>query len=231
MNDSPRERRPRPALQHLGPIEQLRAGRLPRRLLQLLVGLALYGFSLALVIHAALGAVSWDVLHLGLAERLPISVGTALVLTSFAVLLAWIPLKQWPGVGTFGNAVLVGIALDLTLPRLPDLDSLPLRAVVLVAGVFLNGLATAMYVGAQLGPGPRDGLMTGLARVTGRSIRLVRTLLEISVVVIGLLLGGPAGVGTVLYALTIGPVTQALLPWCTVRLPDRPPPEPDPIGH
>lgn len=200
---------------------QLRAGRLTRRISQLLVGLALYGFSLALVLQAGLGAVSWDVLHLGLAERLPISIGTALILTSLVVLLAWLPLRETPGVGTVANAVLVGVVLDLVLPRLPDVDGLLLRSVVLVAGVLLNGLATALYLGAQLGPGPRDGLMTGLARVTSRSIRLVRTLLEVTVVIVGLLLGGVAGVGTLLYALAIGPVTQALLPWCTVRLPHR----------
>jgi uncharacterized membrane protein YczE len=209
---------PMQLLSDLGPIAQLRAGRLPRRLVQLLLGLALYGVSLALIVRAGLGAAPWDVLHQGLARHLPLTLGQAIILVSVLVLLLWIPLREVPGVGTVSNAVLVGLAADATLALLGPLEGLALRSVVMVVGVLLNGVATAAYIGAQLGRGPRDGLMTGLHRRTGISIRLVRTVLEVAVVVIGLLLGGVAGLGTVLYALAIGPVTQALLPRFVVPL-------------
>jgi uncharacterized membrane protein YczE len=133
------------------------------------------------------------------------------------VLLAWIPLRQRPGFGTLANAVLVGVFVDLTLHVLGDAHGWALRIVLLVSGVLLNGLATALYIGASLGAGPRDGLMTGLVRRTGRSVRLVRTVLEVSVLALGFLLGGTVGVGTVLYALAIGPVAHALLPRLTVQ--------------
>lgn len=214
--------RPARALVDLGPIAQLRAGRLGRRLPQLYVGLVLYGLSIALAIRGHLGSFPWDVLHQGLAKRLPLSVGGALVVVSLLVLLLWIPLREVPGLGTVSNAIVVGVTADAFLAVLDQPDALWLRGVLTVAGVVLCGLATAMYMGAQLGRGPRDGLMTGLARRTGLSLRLVRTLLEISVVVIGLLLGGVAGLGTVLYALAIGPLTQAMLPAWIVELPGSP---------
>ena len=209
-------------LDDLGPLAQLRAGRLPRRLVQLLLGLVLYGVSLALLVRAGLGAAPWDVLHLGLTDYLPLSLGQVVIVMSFVVLLAWIPLRERPGVGTIANALVVGLAADATLALLAAPDGLVLRGVLMVLGVLLNGLATAAYIGAQLGRGPRDGLMTGLSRRTGLSLRLVRPGLEVTVVVLGLLLGGVAGVGTVLYALAIGPVTQALLPTFTVRTVARP---------
>lgn len=205
-------------LSDLGPIAQLRAGRLPRRLVQLYLGLVLYGASLAMLVRASLGAAPWDVLHLGLTNHLPLSLGGALILTSVAVMLLWIPLREVPGLGTVSNAIVIGLAADATLAVLGTVDGLVLRTVVMVAAVLLNGVATAAYIGAQLGRGPRDGLMTGLHRRTGLSIRLVRTSLEVTVVVIGLLLGGTAGLGTVVYALAIGPVTQALLPRFVVPL-------------
>ncbi len=220
--DSASQRR---QLANLGPIEQLRAGRLPRRLVQLLVGLFLYGASMALVIRASLGLIPWDVLHVGIIQHVPTSFGVMTILVSLAVLLIWIPLKQRPGVGTIANAFLVGISADLVLHLTPEPDSLVIRLPLLIGAIVLNGLATALYVGAQLGPGPRDGLMTGLARVTGRSIRLVRTSIEITVVIVGFILGGTAGLGTVLYAVAIGPLTQAMLPFFTVELrtvPSRP---------
>jgi uncharacterized membrane protein YczE len=139
---------------------------------------------------------------------------------SGVVLLLWIPLRELPGVGTVANALLVGTSADATLALLDRPDSLVLRAALMVGGVALCGLASAMYIGAQLGRGPRDGLMTGLARRTGRSLRLVRTSLEVTVVVLGVLLGGSIGLGTVLYALLIGPLTQAWLPRWTVALPE-----------
>jgi uncharacterized membrane protein YczE len=209
---------PRPGLTDLGPVAQLRAGRLGRRLPQLYVGLVLYGVSLAMMVRADLGLAPWDVLHSGLAQLVPLTIGQVIVVMSFVVLLLWIPLREVPGLGTISNAVVIGFALDATLALLDAPGALWLRTALLVGGVLLNGLATALYIGSQFGRGPRDGLMTGLHRRTGKSLRLVRTGLEVTVVLLGLLLGGVAGVGTVLYALAIGPLTQALLPLCTVPL-------------
>ena len=206
----------RPALVDLGPVAQLRAGRLGRRLPQLFLGLALYGASLAMMVRGALGLAPWDVLHSGFIRHVPMTIGQAVVLLSFLVLLLWIPLREKPGIGTVANALVVGLAADATLAVLAEPDSLALRVALMLGGVVLNGLATALYIGSQFGRGPRDGLMTGLARRTGWSLRLVRTGLEVTVVVIGLLLGGALGVGTVLYALAIGPLAQHMLPWCTV---------------
>ena len=199
-------------LTDLGPIAQLRAGRLARRLPQLYAGLVLYGLSIALMVRGHLGNAPWDVLHSGLARHLPLTLGQALVIVSFLVLLLWIPLREVPGIGTVSNAVVIGVAADAFLYVLDQPGALWLRGVFTVAGVAVCGLATAMYIGAQLGRGPRDGLMTGLARRTGRSLRLVRTCMELTVVVLGLLLGGVAGLGTIAYALAIGPLSQALLP-------------------
>ena len=199
-------------LTDLGPIAQLRAGRLGRRLPQLYVGLVLYGFSIALMVRGHLGNAPWDVLHSGLAKHLPITLGEALVIVSFLVMVLWIPLREVPGIGTISNAIVIGVSADAFLRVLDQPGAMWLRGVLMVGGVVVCGLATAMYIGAQLGRGPRDGLMTGFARRTGLSLRLVRTLLEITVVVIGLLLGGVAGVGTVLFALAIGPLTQAHAP-------------------
>jgi uncharacterized membrane protein YczE len=206
----------RRTLTDLGPVAQLRAGRLPRRLTQLYAGLVLYGVSLAMMVRGALGLAPWDVLHSGFIRHVPITLGQAVILFSFLVLLLWIPLREVPGLGTVSNAIVVGLAADATLALLDGPDRLGWRIGLTVTGVVLNGLATALYIGAQLGRGPRDGLMTGLARRTGGSLRLVRTTLEVSVVVVGLLLGGALGIGTVLYALAIGPLTQWMLPACTV---------------
>ena len=188
-----------------------------RRLVQLFVGLALYGVSLAFLVRAGLGLAPWDVLHQGLAGRLDATVGQMVIAVSFVVLLAWIPLRERPGFGTVANALLVGAFVDLTMLVLDDAGSWPLAVLLLVSGVLLNGLATALYIGASLGSGPRDGLMTGLVRRTGRSVRLVRTALEGTVLVAGWLLGGTVGIGTVAYALAIGPIAHALLPLLTVR--------------
>lgn len=211
----------RPGLTDLGPIAQLRAGRLGRRLPQLFVGLVLYGVSLAMMVRGDLGLAPWDVLHSGLIRHVPITLGQAVVVMSFVVLVAWIPLRETPGVGTIANALAVGFSADATLALLERPDSLALRIALMLGGVLLCGLASALYIGAQLGRGPRDGLMTGLHRRTGRSLRLVRTALEVAVVLLGLLLGGVAGLGTVLYALAIGPLTQAMLPLCTVEVSAR----------
>lgn len=219
----PNEVAPRPVRQlaNLGPMAQLRAGRLPRRLSQLILGLGVYGATLAMLIRSMLGNASWDVLHQGIAGHLPMSIGTAVIAVSMLVLLLWIPLRELPGLGTIANSVLVGLFADLSLSVLQTPASLALRIALMAGGVLGNALATALYIGSQLGPGPRDGLMTGLHRRTGISIRVVRTCLEVSVVVVGWLLGGVVGVGTVIYAIAIGPLVQLMLPPFIVELPDR----------
>jgi uncharacterized membrane protein YczE len=212
----------RARLTDLGPLEQLRAGRLLRRFAQLFVGLVLYGVSLALMVRGRLGLAPWDVLHSGLIRYLPITLGQAVVLMSFVVLLIWIPLREVPGIGTVANALVVGFSADGTLALLDAPHPVVLRIGLMVGGVLLCGLAGALYIGAQFGRGPRDGLMTGLARRTGRSLRTVRTGIELTVVAVGLLLGGTIGIGTVLYALAIGPLTQLWLPAFTIDLPAVP---------
>ncbi|MEV0785868.1 hypothetical protein AB0I52_23470 [Streptomyces sp. NPDC050423] len=188
-----------------------RGTHLTRRLIQLYTGLALYGASSALLVVAGLGLEPWGVLHQGLAERTGITIGVVSIIIGAIVLLLWIPLRQRPGLGTVSNVFAVGIAMDGTLALVPDVHGLAARAGVMVAGIVLNGVATGLYIAARFGPGPRDGLMTGLHRRTGRSIRLVRTAIEVAVVVTGFLLGGSLGVGTVLYALAIGPLAQFFL--------------------
>ncbi|GHI09213.1 hypothetical protein AQI88_13215 [Streptomyces cellostaticus] len=185
--------------------------RLGRRLFQLYAGLALYGASAALIVRADLGLEPWNVLHQGLAELTGLSMGLALTLVGAAVLLLWIPLRQRPGLGTVSNVLVIGFVMDATLAAVPEAHSLAVRASLLVAGVVLNGVATGLYISADFGPGPRDGLMTGLHRRTGRSIRLIRTAVEVTVVATGFALGGTVGVGTVLYALSIGPLAQFFL--------------------
>ena len=190
-----------------------------RRLLQLFIGLLLYGASMALMLRAALGLDPWDVFHQGLAIQADLSIGKVVNLVGLAVLLLWIPLKQRPGIGTVANVILIGTAMDLTLSVLPAIEGLALPVAALLFSVVANGIAGALYIGAGLGPGPRDGLMTGLARRTGWSLRLVRTGIELTVLGCGWLLGGTVGVGTLLYAFTIGPLVQIFLPMVTIRDP------------
>ncbi|PKW13076.1 YczE/YyaS/YitT family protein [Saccharopolyspora spinosa] len=187
------------------------------RLGQLIGGLVLYGASMGFMVRAQLGLDPWDVLHQGLAQRLGWSFGAVTALTGVAVLLAWLPLRQRPGIGTVANVVVIAIAVDLTLALTPPIDALPGQISLMIGAIVLNGFATAVYVGARLGPGPRDGLMTGLHNRTGWSVRSVRTLIELSVLAAGWLLGGTVGVGTVLYALTIGPLAQFFLRFAAVR--------------
>ncbi|MCW9291736.1 YczE/YyaS/YitT family protein [Klebsiella pneumoniae] len=184
-----------------------------RRLLQLYIGLVLYGVSTALFVHANLGADPWDVFHLGVAKQLGISFGTVIILTGAAVLLLWIPIRQMPGLGTVSNVIVLGLAADATLAVLPPLESMVARSALLAGAIVLNAIATGMYIGVGFGPGPRDGLMTGLHAHTGWSLRGIRTAIELSVLLIGWLLGGKFGVGTVIYALSIGPLIQLCLPW------------------
>jgi uncharacterized membrane protein YczE len=182
-----------------------------RRLLHLYTGLALYGASAALQVRAALGLDPWDVLHQGISRHTGVSIGLVSVAVGALVLLLWWPLRQRPGLGTVSNVFVVGLSMDATLALLPQPHGLGVRIPLLVAGVVLNGVATGLYITARYGPGPRDGLMTGLHRRTGRSIRLVRTAIEVTVLAVGFVLGGSVGIGTVVYAVSIGPLAQFFL--------------------
>ncbi|MEO8850195.1 MAG: hypothetical protein ABI360_00550 [Allobranchiibius sp.] len=208
----------RPLLAALTPKEQLTAGRLPRRLVQLFIGLTLYGVAMAMFVQAGLGLDPWDVFHYGISKLTGMDFGTAIIVVSIPVLLLWIPLRQWPGLGTIANAIWIGIATNIGLSVIPVVHGLALQVVVFGFGLIVNGLGGALYLGAQLGPGPRDGLMTGLHRRTGISLRVVRTALELTVLCTGWLMGGIVGVGTVAYAVAIGPLVQAFLPWFVVPL-------------
>jgi uncharacterized membrane protein YczE len=192
--------------------EQLRAGRHLRRWLQLVVGLVIAALSIAMMVEAHLGLDPWNVLHEGLIQHLGLSFGNVTVISGVVVLLLWIPLRQPLGAGTILNAILVGGLVDAALWLVPTPEELWLRVMFLLVGVVLCGAAAAVYLGSHLGPGPRDGLMTGLVARTGRTVRLVRTTLEASVLLVGFLLGGTVGIGTVVFALAIGPLIQFFLP-------------------
>ena len=193
-----------------------------RRLGQLYAGLLLYGLSMVLLVRSGLGVMPWDVLHQGLSRQLGWSLGVMTMVVGAAVLLAWIPLRERPGLGTISNILVIGIAVDAGLAVVPRVEGGPARVLLVAAGIGLNAVATAAYIGVHLGPGPRDGLMTALVRRTGRSVRLVRTSIEVVVVISGWLLGGTLGVGTVLYALSIGPLVHLLLPRLSVAVPALP---------
>jgi len=213
----------------VAPIDKARLATAPlrrqpgRRLIQLYSGLIIFGVSSALLVRSGLGNMPWDVFHQGLSRRTGISIGVVSIVVGAFILLLWIPLRQRPGFGTLSNVVVVGLFIDAGLAALPTPGLLVLRITYLGVGIVLNALATALYVGARLGPGPRDGLMTGLA-ARGFSIRFGRTGIEIIVVIIGFLLGGTLGFGTLVFALTIGPLVQLLLPVFLWRDPaERPP--------
>jgi uncharacterized membrane protein YczE len=181
------------------------------RFAQLMVGLILYGTSAAFQVRSGLGLGPWDVLHQGLARHTDLAIGSWSILVGATVLLLWVPLRQRPGVGTVCNVVLIGLSLDAVLSILPVADGLPQRWLYLIGGIVLCGVATGAYIGAGLGPGPRDGLMVGLAK-RGHSLRVVRTVIELMVLIAGGLLGGTVGVGTVLYAVSIGPLAHLSIP-------------------
>lgn len=174
----------------------------------LLIGLFGYGFSMALMIKAGLGLDPWDVFHQGLAGRTGLSFGTVTAIVGVGVLLAWIPLRNRPGIGTVANVIVIAVVVDASLAVLPAPSALPIRIALMIGSVVLNAMSTVLYIGAGLGAGPRDGLMTGLVARTGLSVRLVRTSIEATVLAVGWLLGGTVGVGTVVYALGIGPLVQ-----------------------
>ncbi|TDC74828.1 hypothetical protein E1283_14450 [Streptomyces hainanensis] len=180
-------------------------------------GLTLYGLSMALMLRAGLGLDPWDVFHQGVSEGTGISIGMVANITGALVLLFWIPLRERPGLGTVSNVLLIGSTMDVALWLLPEITGLGARVPLMLGAVVLNGAATGLYISARFGPGPRDGLMTALHRVTGRSIRLMRTGLEVSVLAAGMLLGGTAGIGTVVYALAIGPLAQFFLRFFAIR--------------
>jgi uncharacterized membrane protein YczE len=181
------------------------------RLVQLYGGLVLYGISSSLLVLAGLGLDPWDVFHQGLSRTFGLAIGTWAIIVGALVLLLWIPLRQRPGIGTVSNVVLIGLTMNVVLGHVHAPHAMVVRVACLGLGVFLNGVATGAYIGAGLGPGPRDGLMTGLA-ARGHSIRVVRTGLEVTVLVTGWLLGGTVGVGTVVYALSIGPLAHVFIP-------------------
>ncbi|MDQ6821149.1 MAG: hypothetical protein M3076_12575 [Actinomycetota bacterium] len=214
------------------PPPRLRDGLVPpprlRRLIQLYAGLLLYGVSDAMLLIAGLGVDPWDVLHQGLSRRLGLGVGTWVILIGVVVLVLWIPLHQRPGLGTLSNVLVVGSVIDLVLALVPSVHGLGLQSAVLIAAVVLNGIATGAYIGAGLGPGPRDGLMTGLA-ARGHSIRVVRTGIELTVFAAGWALGGTVGIGTAVYALGIGPISHITIPRLAIRA-DLPEHRPVPVA-
>lgn len=190
--------------------------RLPRRLVHLYTGLVLYGLSMGLQLRAGLGLEPWSVLNQGISRHTGLSIGTVTIVSGVLILLLWIPLRQRPGLGTVSNVVILGLVMDATLTLVPEITTLAVRIPLLAFAILLNGMATGLYISARFGPGPRDGLMTGLHRRTGRPLRLVRTCIEVSVLAVGFVLGGSVGVGTVLYALAIGPLAQFSLRFFTI---------------
>ena len=192
------------------------ADRRPARFALLVGGLAAYGVSVGLMLRAELGVMPWTVLDQGLSEVFGLQVGTWSIIVGAVVLALWIPLRSRPGIGTLANVLLIGLSINATLAVLPAAHTLPVQVPLLLGGIVLNGLATGAYIGAGLGPGPRDGLSTGLA-ARGLSLRLVRTGIEVGVLAVGWALGGVVGVGTVLYALAIGPLTHRTIPALRLR--------------
>ncbi|MFM7757135.1 MAG: YczE/YyaS/YitT family protein [Actinomycetota bacterium] len=199
------------------------SARLLERLVRCVLGLALFGFGITLFVRAGLGLAPWDVFHLGVAENLDLSLGVVIIVVGFLLLLAWIPLSQRPGVGTVLNAVEIGLVVNLTKPLIGEADALAVQVVMMASGLLVVGLGSALYIGAGLGSGPRDGLMMGISGRTWAnrrvSIRTARTAVEASVLAAGFVLGGPIGIGTVAFMVGIGPLVQFLLPHFIVRTP------------
>ncbi len=189
--------------------------KLPRRLFQLIVGLTFFGIGIGLMLQSGLGLSPWDVLHQGLTVQFGLTVGIWSILSSFVVLLFWLPLRERYGIGTLLNAIIIGVMIDVTAGLVPEAANGWWAVSMMVSGILLVAITSGMYIGANLGPGPRDGLMTAIAR-RGPSIRLTRVTMEIIVLVIGVLLGGTFGIGTILYALLMGPLVQFFLPRWTI---------------
>jgi len=190
--------------------------RLAERLARCIAGLAVFGVGISLQMEAGLGSPPWDVFHQGVSARTGVSVGRVIILTGACLMLLWIPLRQRPGLGTVLNAIVIGLVADVVLGALETPASLAVRIAMMVVGILVTGFGTGLYIGSALGPGPRDGLMTGIA-ARGPSIRLARTAIEVTVLLIGWRLGGTLGIGTLLFALSIGPVAQYFLPRLAMR--------------
>lgn len=184
---------------------------LGKRFANLLIGLVVFGLGVALMLQSGLGVPPWDVLHQGLANRFGLSVGSWSIIVSVLVLVAWLPLRERYGIGTVLNAIIIGLAIDVGTSILPEPEPLGWRVAILATGILAIGFGSGLYIGARLGPGPRDGLMTGISKL-GPSIRLTRTAIEVSVLVLGWLLGGTFGIGTIAFAMLIGPLVQIFLP-------------------
>jgi uncharacterized membrane protein YczE len=197
--------------------------RYPVRLAQLLGGLTLYGVAMAMMVRANLGLDPWDVLHQGIAPRIGLSFGLTVNLVGLVVLALWALLRQRPGVGTVLNILVIGTVTDMALALIPPVESYPARFALLGFGILLNGIAGGAYIGAGLGPGPRDGLMTGFCRRTGLPVKLVRTAIELTVLAVGWMLGGTVGLGTLLYAVSIGWVVHHALPFFSLDKAPQPP--------
>jgi uncharacterized membrane protein YczE len=185
--------------------------RVAPRLPGLVLGLVLFGVGIALMAAAGIGLGPWEVLHQGISRHTGIALGTVSILLGIPILLLWIPLGEYPGIGTVLNVVLIGTATNIVLPVLPHPTDPPVQVVMMLAGVLVIGLGSGFYLGAGLGPGPRDGLMTGMHHRYGWSIRRARTGVELAALVVGFLLGGTVGLGTVVFAFGIGPVVQVFL--------------------
>jgi uncharacterized membrane protein YczE len=199
------------------------------RLVNLYVGLVLFGVSMAMLVEARLGLIPWDVLHQGISRHTGWSLGTTVIVIGFVVLLLWIPLRERPGFGTLSNVVVIGLALDETVRLLPTPAGLAGRIALVAGGIVLNAFATLLYLNARMGAGPRDGLLTGLLRLTRVPAGLLKVAIEISVVAVGWVLGGTVGIGTIVFALSVGPMIQvlsALVP--ALALTARPTPQPEP---
>ena len=192
------------------------------KLARCITGLSFFGFGIALFLRANLGLAPWDIFHKGLSKKLDISIGLVIVGVGLLLLLLWIPLRQRPGVGTILNAIEIGLVVNLTKPLIGEPDQLIIRALMVIAGVLVIGLGSALYIGAGLGSGPRDGLMLGLSKYAIRghqiSIRVARTFVELTVMVAGLFLGGSIGIGTLIFMFGIGPLVQLILPRFEMRL-------------
>ncbi len=193
------------------------------RIVRCVAGLACFGVGISMLIDADLGAAPWDVFHTGISELTGWPVGTIIILTGIVLLLLWIPLGETPGLGTVLNAFEIGIVVDLALPLLPEPEAIVARALMMIGGIVVIAIGSGLYIGAGLGPGPRDGLMTGLAR-RGWSIGVARTGIEVVVLLAGVALGGSIGIGTAAFALGIGPLVQVFLPRFRMSEPAAPPP-------
>jgi uncharacterized membrane protein YczE len=203
-----------------------------RRLVNLYLGLVLFGVSMAMLVEARLGLIPWDVLHQGISRHTGWSLGTTVIVIGFVVLLLWIPLRERPGFGTLSNVVVIGLSLDATVQLLPTPSGLPARIAVVVGGILLNAFATLLYLNARMGAGPRDGLLTGLLRITSLPAGVLKVAIEVSVVAVGWLLGGTVGIGTLAFAISVGPMIQLLgylFPALALKSESKPASKADPV--